>query len=275
VLADDWSLILFTLLTQLVVGAFVGMMLVVWRLRRREEDPAAAGLISRLLPVLATLLALAMTISLGHLGSPLKAFYALGNLLTSWLSREVLLLGLFAASGIGFAALHCRQRGSFAARRGSAVLTSLLGLGLLAAMSRLYMLPTVPPWDRLATPAAFFGAAATLGVLTVTVAAMGLGGATNSSSVKDLLPKLDAVAIAFLGIRIATVLFAGPSASDLPRGLPAAQLVLLTSAALMLLIARLRGTNGRIAAPVALLATGGAELIGRILFFASYFRVGI
>jgi len=115
--ADDWPLVLFTLLVQAVAGAVVTTVVVHWRLGRAGEREIAERLLNRSLPWLGGLLAAAVTISLIHLGHPLRAFYAISNLAGSWLSREVLLVGLVAGSGMLLGLLQWRSWGSATVRR--------------------------------------------------------------------------------------------------------------------------------------------------------------
>ena len=74
---------MFTLLTQAVVGAFL------YLLAATGFGPAAGWASAGLVP----LLGLGMAASTGHLGKPLRAYRAIRNLRTSWLSREVVAVG--------------------------------------------------------------------------------------------------------------------------------------------------------------------------------------
>ncbi len=96
-----WPLILMLVLTQLSVGAFLtGLML---------DRLAAPELTAVLRPIQATsalgLGLLALLSSIGHLGRPLYAFRGILGLRHSWLSREILAFGAFAALSIAYAAM--------------------------------------------------------------------------------------------------------------------------------------------------------------------------
>lgn len=277
---DDWSLILFTLLTKTVVGAFVTLAIVHWRMSRAGERETADGLARRSLPLLGSLLVLAVLVSLAHLPNPLRAGYAFGNLATSWLSREVLLVCLVAGSGAVLGLMLWRSWGSGSVRRTLAALTGALGLALIFAMSRVYMLATVPPWDRLATPLAFFSTTALLGVLTITALFSTFGRETESDGVRRLLCQLPLVLLGLLGLRLASILVAALPVADervsspAPWA-PALQAALLVIAAVVLWAARGRARSSTFLVVLATLLVSGAELLASVLFFTSYWRIGV
>jgi DMSO reductase iron-sulfur subunit len=89
----------------------------------------------------------------------------LANLRQSWLSREILFVGLFALGWLG-AVLLARAapaRGSWHELVFAAI--ALLGLGLVSAMARVYRLRTVPAWDTVRTLRSFLLTALVLGGL--------------------------------------------------------------------------------------------------------------
>jgi DMSO reductase anchor subunit len=277
--ADDWSLVLFTLLSQTVVGAMVTTAIVHWRISRGGDLEAADRLCNRLLPWLGGLLAVAVTTSVTHLGSPLRALYAMGNLAGSWLSREVLLVGLVAGCGVLLGLLQWRSWGSATVRRLLAWLATTLGLALVLAMSQVYMLATVPPWNRLATPLSFLSTTALLGVLTATLLMVGLR-STESSSLRRLLNRLSLVVLGLIGLRLVTILITalpvtGEQAPEPALWQPIVQAVLLVFAAAALAAPRRQGQSPVLLMVVAFLLVGSSELLGRILFFSSYWRIGI
>jgi anaerobic dimethyl sulfoxide reductase subunit B (iron-sulfur subunit) len=109
------------------------------------------------------LLAIAFLIGLGglasflHLGTPLNAWRSLNHLKKSWLSREILMFGLFAANWLF--ALGLPGMGKF--------LLALTGLGLVYSMAQVYRIKAVPAWNTWRTEAAFFLSAGTLGLTGV------------------------------------------------------------------------------------------------------------
>jgi DMSO reductase anchor subunit len=101
--------------------------------------------------------ALGLLVSLAHLGAPAGAVRALANLRRSWLSREVLLTGVFAlAAGVYGWAAPTPVAGAAAA---------VLGLGALFAQAMVYQLPTRPEWRHWANLLGPFAGAALVGAL--------------------------------------------------------------------------------------------------------------
>ena len=139
---SEHSLVAFTLLAQLAVGA-------TWFLSVREPFDGRA------LAVITVLMLIALLASFVHLGQPRRAWRALANLRTSWLSREVLSAALFVGSLIGVLATG-----------GSGIwLASATGLTLIISMARVYALRTVPEWNHRATTASFFVTTMLLGAV--------------------------------------------------------------------------------------------------------------
>jgi anaerobic dimethyl sulfoxide reductase subunit C (anchor subunit) len=161
------SLVAFTLLSQMAVGAFwVLGGLHLWV--ARQAGLATADTLTRiaLWAVVPAMLA-AMLASFFHLGTPLYAWRALANLRSSWLSREILFAVLFAAAAALFAVLHWFNLGPPGARIVLGWAAALLGLSLIYSMANAYRLRTVPAWDTWLTLVSFLTAALLLGALAV------------------------------------------------------------------------------------------------------------
>lgn len=124
-----FPLVVMLVLTQMSVGAFViDQMMGI--LHPFEAEPVAARLIHLAAALFLGLLGL--TASIFHLGRPLYAFRAILGLKTSWLSREIVAFGVFAASATAYvliAGVEYTTGGSF--------LVAERALGLLAACSGL------------------------------------------------------------------------------------------------------------------------------------------
>ncbi len=135
---------------------------------------AGMAIFSLALPALPLPLLLSIGILLGaggllsflHLGRKRNAWRSVLHLKKSWLSREVLLAGLFGLAWVWNVAMLWHQQSSLA--RG---VMALLGLGLVFSMSQVYRLRAVPVWNTWRTPVAFFLSAAVLGALGVNLAA--------------------------------------------------------------------------------------------------------
>jgi formate dehydrogenase iron-sulfur subunit len=142
-----WPLVWLTVLTQAAVGASL----------------TAGDHAGRLLAAL--LAAVALAVSLLHLGRPIHAWKALRNLRRSWLSREVALFGAYgglAALTVGVPAV--------------APVAALVGAAGVYASGRLYMVPGRPAWCSPLTLARFGATTVALGGLVTGQRAIGVAG---------------------------------------------------------------------------------------------------
>lgn len=168
--AREWALIIFTILGQMSVGAFVVLGFVHFFAVRKAGAEEADRLSDRALLAIGPVLILGMVASLFHLGNPFNAYRAIMNFETSWLSREILFGVTFAVLGGVFAIMQWRKIGSFGLRNVIAWITAVVGLVFVYSMSQVYMLPTQPSWDAVATPVSFFVTTFLLGALAIGVA---------------------------------------------------------------------------------------------------------
>jgi DMSO reductase anchor subunit len=157
---EELPLILFTLLVQLAVGGFwvtSWMFSTLWALVQYD----ATGL--RLLPaaLIGASLGAGMLASFAHLGTKKNAWRALSHLRKSSLSREILLLSLFALSWL-FTTLESTilHHSMFELT----AITAILGMGLIYNMAQVYRFPAAPGWNTWRTNAGFMISALVLGV---------------------------------------------------------------------------------------------------------------
>jgi anaerobic dimethyl sulfoxide reductase subunit C (anchor subunit) len=179
----DWALIAFTILAQMSVGSFLVLRIVHYLSARKAGLEEADRLSDRALLAIVPALVLGMIASLFHLGDPLTAYTAVTNLGSSWLSREVLFGVVFAVLGAIFAFMQWRKIASIGVRNVIAWIAVLAGLALVYCMSRIYMLPTQPAWNTLATPILNFVTTLLLGSL-----AMGVAFVANYAYVQRKVP---------------------------------------------------------------------------------------
>lgn len=134
----EFPLVIFTVFSQFAVGL---ALFATWKSLRCTGDGSAGGCED--IPewrrkdwvCVFLLVSAGLAASLFHLARPLRAAEALGNLPVSWLSREGLLFGLFAA----LALLNV-----FRENRTLAVLASLAGLAGIAAQGFTYAPASMP-----------------------------------------------------------------------------------------------------------------------------------
>jgi anaerobic dimethyl sulfoxide reductase subunit C (anchor subunit) len=230
--------------------------------------------------------AVAVLISMLHLGSPLRAGFALNNLGTSWLSREILLLILFGG-GVAHATLMWRRGwGSETSRIVVGRISVVLGLVLVYVMARLYMLPTTPGWNTIATPISFFSTSLVLGGCAVFASLVYLKSASPPPD-NALVIVVWALMI-LLGVEIvatplqAGVLYDHPMLIDhgdrftMLNTLLAVR-VLSVVAAMGILIKFLSSSFQlpRRWTLTTIVLVLFAEVVGRYIFYAFYYRIGV
>ena len=149
----EWPLVLFTVLGQCVVGATIitGMGWLAARNERADERRIVLNMF-----FLWVIMGIAFFASVLHLGSPLRAFNSLNRIGSSALSNEIASGSVFFAVG-GFWWL-LSVIGKMPARLGRIwlVISMVLGLIFVWAMTRVYQIDTVPTWYNGYTTASFF-----------------------------------------------------------------------------------------------------------------------
>lgn len=149
-----WSLVFMTTMVQAVVGALIVMLLA------HATDTVS-------LTLLALVTAVALNISVFHLGRPAYAWRALKMWRRSWLSREVLLFALFFLSiGACTAASWAQTLGLFHLTHAVPALAwaaSFFGVLGTIASAYIYLVPARPSWNMVHTPLDFLLSASLLG----------------------------------------------------------------------------------------------------------------
>ena len=150
-----WSLVFMTTMVQAVVGALCVMLFA------HATDTVS-------LTLLAILTAVALNISVFHLGRPVYAWRALKMWRRSWLSREVLLFGLFflcigaCTTASWIRTLHLIPIGPSVPVLG--VMAVVFGVMGTLASAYIYLVPARPSWNMGHTPIDFVLSAALIGV---------------------------------------------------------------------------------------------------------------
>ena len=151
-----WPLVFMLVLTQLAAGAFATLALL-------DATGAGVGLGLSALASL-TLAGLSLGASTLHLGRPVYAWRALRGLRTSWLSREVLALSLFAGAASLYSGMLLFD---VPGRALPGLATALLGFAGITCSARIYVVKARPAWWSSYTLAEFFATALLLGPLFV------------------------------------------------------------------------------------------------------------
>jgi Fe-S-cluster-containing dehydrogenase component/DMSO reductase anchor subunit len=157
------ALVVMLVLTQMSVGAFVA------DLARTAIDDQEAFRVIRLFRVAVALLVglQGLIAAVGHLGRPLYAFRALIGLRTSWLSREILAFGLFAAFATAYGVNVWLREEDLPPTALQGVLQHLAALfGLIGVFCSvmIYVDTRRPFWSLPPTGLKFFMSAVVLGI---------------------------------------------------------------------------------------------------------------
>lgn len=177
-----WPLIIMLVLTQLSVGTFaVGLIL---------ESLLASSLLDSFRPIQATLALVLGLAALGastlHLGRPQFAYRAIIGLRHSWLSREIVAFGLFAAAAVSYSAVVWWPGGTserLAILGGVVLMTGMIGL-LCSAM--IYVFTQREYWNFSRTVSRFLMTGLILGLATTWLALL----LTTVVSQNDRVPQL-------------------------------------------------------------------------------------
>jgi DMSO reductase anchor subunit len=199
----EWPLVVFTLLGQMAVGLFLCFH-VPFLVRGRAPSPGWFVTSLAVLALVAVMVGLAALVSLFHLRHPLRARFALSNLRSSWLSREILFellfLGLVVLAG-WLAWLRSPPPGL---KAGLLAAAGLAGVLFLVSMIKLYMLPTLPAWRGIYTPVSFLLTTLVLGALATELVVRGVAGPGVFGVA--LVP----VSLALVGLEIVLAALAAP-----------------------------------------------------------------
>lgn len=149
----EWPLVLFTVLGQCVVGATLISGLVWLELADQRE---ARQRLVRSMFFIWLLMGIGFLASVMHLGSPLRAFNSLNRVGASALSNEIASGALFFVVGGFWWLLAVLEIMPAALGKIWLVITLLLGLLFVLAMTRVYQIDTVPTWYTGYTTSAFF-----------------------------------------------------------------------------------------------------------------------
>ncbi|WP_373100340.1 MULTISPECIES: DmsC/YnfH family molybdoenzyme membrane anchor subunit [Pasteurellaceae] len=164
----ELPLIVFTVLAQSAVGAWLIFCVVLWR-----SQYADSRRIYRRQFVLLALLGVGFIASMLHLGSPLRAFNAFNRVGESMLSNEIAGGAAFFATAGLFWLLAIFDKLSPLVAKTWQILTALLGVVFMYMMANLYQIPTVPTWYTALTSWQFYltaavgGAALAYGLLAL------------------------------------------------------------------------------------------------------------
>lgn len=169
----ELPMILFTVIAQMCVGAFIILGVVQLFVASKYDERTSARVIDPALYAIGPAMVLGLAVSMFHMNDITNTFNVIRHWDSSWLSREILFGIGFAAAGFAFAAMQWFKIGTQMLRNIVAFIAAVLGIGLVWSMSQIYYsLDAVPAWNHWAVPVHFFGTTLLLGALAVGTAIM-------------------------------------------------------------------------------------------------------
>ena len=168
----EWTLPVYTILTQLSTGALLFIMII--RLLRKKTTSLVDVDYTTKIPILIIFITALFAIGFAHLhlSKPLLSFTAIRNIRTSWLSRELLLNIIYIILLSSLTGTLWLIKDNFKLKTILGWLTILAGFGIEYCMAHIYMIPSQPAWNTFLTPISFFFTTLLLGAMTVPVLLM-------------------------------------------------------------------------------------------------------
>ncbi|MCO4157471.1 dimethyl sulfoxide reductase anchor subunit family protein [Citrobacter amalonaticus] len=275
----EWPLVLFTVLGQCVVGALIVSGLGWFAMK---DDAAARQRLVRSMFFLWLVMGLGFLASIMHLGSPMRAFNSLNRIGASGLSNEIAAGSVFFAVGGIWWLIAVLGKMPLALGKFWLLVSMVLGIVFVWAMTRVYLIDTVPTWYTGYTTLAFFLTVLLSGplfaALLLRASRVTFNGALFASI--SVLALLASVAVIVLqGMSLATIHSSVQQASALVPDYASLQVwrVVLVAAGLGCWICPLvrRKTPHVAGLLVGLLLVLGGEIIGRGLFYGLHMTVGM
>ena len=273
----EWPLVIFTVFGQCVVGAMVvmGFALI------RENETQTRNRILRMMFFIWLVMGVGFIASVLHLGSPLRAFNSLNRIGDSALSNEIASGSLFfAVGGLGWL-LAVLNKLPAALRTLWPIVTMVLGIVFVWAMTRVYQIDTVPTWHNGYTTLSFFLTVVLGGplfaALLLQLAKVTVNGRAAGLSALALLATV--AVIVLQSNELATVHSSIQQASGLLPDYGSLQVwrIILLAAGLGCwlypLLRRQSPKAGGLAAGLVLVLAG--ELMGRAMFYGLHMTTGV
>ncbi|HCC6343448.1 dimethyl sulfoxide reductase anchor subunit family protein [Citrobacter amalonaticus] len=275
----EWPLVLFTVLGQCVVGALIvcgaGWLAM-------KDDAAARQRLVRSMFFLWLVMGLGFLASIMHLGSPMRAFNSLNRIGASGLSNEIAAGSVFFAVGGIWWLVAVLGKMPPALGKLWLLVSMVLGVVFVWAMTRVYLIDTVPTWYTGYTTLAFFMTVLLSGPLFAALllrASRVTFNGTLFASISVLALLVSVAVIVLQGMSLATIHSSVQQASALVLDYASLQVwrVVLVAAGLGCWICPLvRRKEPHVAGLLlGLLLVLGGEIIGRGLFYGLHMTVGM
>lgn len=273
----ELPLVIFTVLAQSVVGAFLLFSIVLFT----AQDKFYRGYVHKAMFVLLALLGGGFIASIIHLGSPLRAFNSLNRVGESMLSNEIATGALFFAIAGGYWLLAVLDKLPKAFGSLLLVLASVVGLAFMYMMNMVYHISTVPTWDSHFTTWGFY--------LTIILSGFTLGYALLHTERPDgkviswvpmvvsIAALVAAVVAMYQGFTLAGTVTSAQKATALVPDfamLTAVRFALIGCAVVLLFYA-LHKPSSIVTKILAVFCVLAGEMIGRTLFYGLHMTAGM
>lgn len=159
----EWPLLIFTVCMQAAIGG----MLMLWLFYKKISDSGKEKTYAAMrmpLFIIAGLSLIGLIASFAHLGTPTNAFNTIRNIGSSWMSREILVTGMFIAAVYITAGLAIVQK---KVNPLLLLVSALIGLVDIYCMAAIYAKTLVSGWNSINTFTSFYGTALVLGPVLV------------------------------------------------------------------------------------------------------------
>lgn len=159
----EWPLLIFTVCMQAAIGGMLMLWLYYKKISDSGEEKTFTAMRMPLL-IIAGLSLIGLIASFTHLGTPTNAFNTIRNIGSSWMSREILVTGLFIAAAFITAGLAIIQK---KINPTLLLVSTLIGLVDIYCMAAIYAKTLVSGWNSINTFTSFYGTALVLGPVLV------------------------------------------------------------------------------------------------------------
>ncbi|EMN3917717.1 dimethyl sulfoxide reductase anchor subunit [Citrobacter farmeri] len=275
----EWPLVLFTVLGQCVVGALIVSGLGWFAMK---DDAAARQRLVRSMFFLWLVMGLGFLASIVHLGSPMRAFNSINRIGASGLSNEIAAGSVFFAVGGIWWLVAVLGKMPPALGKLWLLIGMVLGIVFVWAMTRVYLIDTVPTWYTGYTTLAFFMTVLLSGPLFAALllrASRVTFSGTVFASISVLALLVSVGVIVLQGMSLATIHSSVQQASALVPDYASLQVwrvVLLTAGLGCWICPLVRRKEPHVAGLLlGLLLVLGGEIIGRGLFYGLHMTVGM
>ncbi len=284
-LNHEWSLVFFTLLSQLSAGMIIALMAFSF-LKQHYEGKNAETFFKSVLYIAFVFMVIALALSFLHLNQPMRSVYALSNIITSWLSREILTATLFLFF-VALAILLYHLKRPEVYLKTIMMIAAAAGIVFIYSMAGIYMIPTVPAWNTPATITGFYSTTLLVGpALALAIYLKHFKTQVGALAINKYAVVLSSLILIALFLKVINTLFIAPDMplyqagfepQKIPNIFPVMQWILLLTGVVLFIVAILSKSNRRVDVILWFVFCFFlvSEFIDRVMFYASYFRIGL